>query len=132
MEQLFEKSPKNMVFWPRKKKGISSRVYLNKYLQNFKLKSWFFSKKKKWRHKTRKLRKIYFTWSLSVPSFKKIGEPHKKKKEKKKYKELPGRTLRFCFVLRISWELLIKLENCANLFYLIFKCAKFQKNQRTS
>ena len=25
-----------------------------------------------------------------------------------------------------------KLENCANLFHLIFKCAKFQKNRRTS
>ena len=42
-----------------------------------------------------KIKKNNFSSTLSVPSFKKIGEPHKKK-----YKELPGRTLRFRFVLR--------------------------------
>ena len=48
-----------------------------------------------------KIKKNNFSSTLSVPSFKKIGGPRKKKKKKKIYKELPGRTLRFRFVLRI-------------------------------
>ena len=65
-------------FLTSKKKGISSRVFLNQNLQNLKLKSGFLSKKKVTSQNS-KIAQIYFTWSLSVPSFKKIGEPHKKK-----------------------------------------------------
>ena len=77
-----------------KKKASPRGCFWTKIYKISNLKVDFFPKKKVTSQNS-KIAQIYFTWSLSVPSFKKIGEPHKK------YKELPGRTLRFRFVLRI-------------------------------
>merc|ERR1712030_156521 len=71
----FLRNRQKIWFFDLKKKGISSRVFLNQNLQNLKFKSGFLSKKK---------------------------------------------------------SDVTKLENCANLFHFIFKCAKFQKNRRAS
>ena len=65
-------------FFTSKKKASPRGCFWTKIYKISNLKVDFFQKNVT--SQNSKIAQIYFTWSLSVPSFKKIGEPHKKKK----------------------------------------------------